>query len=40
LLPLAACVSLCVFALTKKKLSIAETFPELMRLPIMRLLFA
>src|SRR5215831_4581490 len=40
LLPLAALVSLCVFALTKKKLSIAETFPELLRLPLMRLLFA
>jgi O-antigen/teichoic acid export membrane protein len=40
LLPLAACVSLGVFALTKKKLTIAETFPELLRLPFMRLIFA
>lgn len=39
LLSLAACASLCVFALTKRKLSIAETFPELLRLPFMRLLF-
>jgi len=39
-LPLAACVSLCVFAMAKKKLSIAETFPELLRLPFMRLIFA
>ena len=40
LLPLAASVSLGVFALTKKKLPIAETFPELLRLPFMRLIFA
>jgi len=40
LLPLAACVSLFVFALAKKKLSIAETFPELRRLPFIRLIFA
>lgn len=40
LLPVAACVSLVVFALTKKKLNIAETFPELLRLPFMRLVFA
>jgi O-antigen/teichoic acid export membrane protein len=39
LLPSAACVSLCVFAVAKKKLSIAETFPELLRLPFMRLIF-
>ena len=39
LLPYAACVSLCVFAVAKKKLSIAETFPELLRLPFMRLIF-
>jgi len=38
LLPLAACVSLCVLALAKKKLSIAETFPELLTLPFARLL--
>ena len=40
LLPCAACVSLCVFAVAKKKLSIAETFPELLRLPFIRLIFA
>jgi O-antigen/teichoic acid export membrane protein len=40
LLPCAGCVSLCVFALAKRKLSIAETFPELLRLPFMRLIFA
>jgi len=40
LLPVAACVSLCVFGLTRKKLSVAEAFPELLRLPFMRLLFA
>ena len=40
LLPLAACISVCVFTLTKKKLNIAETFPELLRLPFMRLIFA
>jgi O-antigen/teichoic acid export membrane protein len=39
LLSLAACVSLCVFALAKKKLSIVQTFPELLRLPFMRLIF-
>jgi O-antigen/teichoic acid export membrane protein len=39
LLPYAACVSLCVFGVAKKKLSIAETFPELLRLPFMRLIF-
>lgn len=40
LLPVAACVSLAVFTLTKGKLNIAETFPELLRLPFMRLVFA
>jgi len=39
LLPSAACVSLCVFAVAKKQLSIAETFPELLRLPFLRLIF-
>jgi len=39
LLPFAACVSLCVFAVAKKKLRIAESFPELRRLPFMRLIF-
>lgn len=39
LLPAALCVSLCVFALTKKKLNVAETFPELLRFPFMRLVF-
>jgi len=38
LLPLAVCVSFFVFAMTKKKLSVAETFPELLRLPFMRLI--
>ena len=37
-LPIAATVSLLVAAVTKKKLSIAQTFPELLRLPFMRLL--
>lgn len=40
LLPLAVCISLCVFALTKKKLGVAETFPELQRLRLMRQIFA
>jgi len=40
LLPLAAGISVCVFTLTKKKLNIAETFPELLRFPFMRLIFA
>ena len=40
LFPLAACASLCVFALAKKKLSVAETFPELLRSPFMRMIFA
>jgi len=40
LLPIAVCVSLFVFAVAKKKLSVAETFPELLRLPFMRLIFA
>lgn len=35
-----ACISVCVCTLTKKKLNIAETFPELLRLPFMRLIFA
>jgi len=39
LLPFAAFLSLCVFAVAKKKLSIAESFPELRRLPFMRLIF-
>ena len=39
LLPMAACVSVCVLAVAKKKLSIAESFPELLRLPLMRLIF-
>jgi amino acid permease len=40
LLPFAACISFCVFAVAKKKLSIAESFPELRRLPFMRLIFS
>ena len=37
-LPLAGCVSLFVFAVTRKKIRIMETFPELLRLPFMRLI--
>jgi O-antigen/teichoic acid export membrane protein len=37
---LVACVSLLVFSATKKKLRIAETFPELLKVPLMRLIFA
>lgn len=40
LLPFAVGVCLCVFAAARRKLSIAETFPELLRLPLMRLIFA
>lgn len=39
-LPLAAGVSVVVLAVTKKRLHIAETFPELLRLPFMRLILA
>lgn len=39
-IPLAACVSLLVLAATKKKLSIAEVFPELLRIPVMKLIVA
>jgi O-antigen/teichoic acid export membrane protein len=38
-LPLAGCVFTLVLALTRRKLSIAETFPELLRVPLMRLIF-
>lgn len=37
-LPLGGVVSLCVVAITKRKLRIAETFPELLSLPFARLL--
>jgi O-antigen/teichoic acid export membrane protein len=37
-LPLAGCASLLVFAVAKKKLTITETFPELLSLPFMRLI--
>lgn len=37
---LAACVSFVVFSITRKKLRIAETFPELLRMPLLRLIFA
>ena len=40
LLPFVACVCLCVLAVARRKLSIAETFPELLRLPLVRLIFA
>jgi O-antigen/teichoic acid export membrane protein len=36
---LAGCVSLFVFVVTKRKLSIAETFPEILKLPFARLIF-
>jgi len=39
-LPLAGGVSLCVVTITKRKLRIAETFPELLRLPFARLLLS
>ena len=37
-LPLAGCVSLLVAAVTKKKLRVSQVFPELLRLPFMRLI--
>lgn len=37
---LVACVSFLVFSVTRKKLGIAETFPELLKMPLMRLIFA
>jgi O-antigen/teichoic acid export membrane protein len=37
-LPLAGCVFMLVLGLTRRKLSIAETFPELLRVPLMRLI--
>jgi len=37
---LVACMSFLVFSVTKKKLRIAETFPELLKVPLMRLIFA
>lgn len=37
-LPVAACVSLLVLAVAKKKLNILETFPELLGLPFSRLI--
>ena len=37
-LPLAGCISLAVFVVGKNKLNIAGTFPELHRLPFMRVL--
>lgn len=39
-LPVAACASLIVLLATKKKLSIAEIFPELLRVPLMKLIVA
>jgi hypothetical protein len=36
-LPIAACVSLYVFASAKKKLKLTEVFPELLSLPFARL---
>jgi O-antigen/teichoic acid export membrane protein len=37
-LPLAGCVSLLVAAVARKQLRIAQMFPELLRLPLMRLI--
>ena len=39
-LRLAGVASLCVVAITKRKLCIAETFPELLSLPFARLLLS
>ena len=39
LVPLAALVSLFVLAVSKKSLRIAETFPEVVRLPVLREIF-
>jgi len=39
-LRLAGAVSLCVVAITKRKLRIAETFPDLLSLPFARLLLS
>lgn len=39
-LMLAGCVSLLVLAVSKRRLGIADTFPELLRLPLMRLILA
>lgn len=37
---LVACMSLLVFSVARKRLRIAETFPELLKVPLMRLIFA
>lgn len=37
---LVPCMSFLVFSVTKKKLRIAETFPELLKMPLMRLILA
>jgi O-antigen/teichoic acid export membrane protein len=39
-LPLAGCVFIVVLAAIRRKLSIAETFPELLRVPLMRIILA
>jgi hypothetical protein len=39
-LPLGGVVSVCVVAITKRKLRIAETFPELLSLPFARQLLS
>jgi hypothetical protein len=39
-LPLAGVVSLCVVAITKRRLDIAETFPDLLILRFARLLLS
>jgi O-antigen/teichoic acid export membrane protein len=39
-LPVAGCVFILVLAFTKRKLGIAETFPELRRVPLMRFILA
>jgi len=37
---LVACMSFLVFSVARKKLRIAETFPELLKVPLMRVIFA
>ena len=37
---LVACTSFLVFSVARKKLRIAETFPELLKIPLMRMIFA
>src|ERR1051325_11151494 len=39
-MPLVACMSFLVFSVSKKKLRIGETFPELLKVPLIRLILA